>query len=191
MSNPAQVPDEPDPLAALRLQIQQQARQLEMVAGAVDEMETVLRDLPAATAAAQPEPAPTEGPAAEPALFDFATLYTWVHIHVATITERKIVKSSGSESGVGVRWCTRWYEHDEAIARLEALRRAWEEHVTAPEPACPPGTSPTTTPTSPPSPPLAAPSGNAAPDTTNRLVPLGTSCWRTMRPPAPRTHVNS
>jgi len=132
MSNPAQVPDEPDPLAALRLQIQQQARQLEMVAGAVDEMETVLRDLPAATAAAQPEPAPTEGPAAEPALFDFATLYTWVHIHVATITERKIVKSSGSESGVGVRWCTRWYEHDEAIARLEALRRAWEEHVTAP-----------------------------------------------------------
>jgi len=51
------VSDEPDPLAALRLQVQQQARQLEMVAGAVDEMETVLRDLPVATAAG---PAPTE-----------------------------------------------------------------------------------------------------------------------------------
>jgi len=132
MSNPAQVPDEPNPLAALQLQVRQLARQLEMVAGAVDEMETVLRDLPAANAAAQPEPAQTEDQGAGPASFDFATLYTWVHIHVATITERKVSKSSGSESGVGVRWCTRWYEHDEAIARLEALRRAWEEHVVTP-----------------------------------------------------------
>ncbi len=132
MSNPAQVPDEPDPLSALRLQVQQQARQLEMVAGAVDEMESVFRDLPAAGAAAQSGPAPTEGQGGKPAPFDFATLYTWVHIHIATITERKISKSSGSESGVGVRWCTRWYDHDEAIARLEALRRAWEEHVLTP-----------------------------------------------------------
>ena len=31
-----------------------------------------------------------------------------------------------------MRWCTRWSEHDEAIARLEALRRAWEEHVITP-----------------------------------------------------------
>jgi len=132
MSSAPEVPDEHDPLAALHLQIQQQARQLEMLAGAVDEMETVFRDLPAATAATQPGPSPMKGPAAESAPFDFATLYTWVHIHVATITERKIVKSSGSESGVGVHWCTRWYEHDEAIARLEALRRAWEEHVVTP-----------------------------------------------------------
>ncbi len=63
--------------------------------------------------------------------FDFATLYTWVHIHIATITERKVSKGS-SESGTGVRWCTRWYDHAEAIARLEALRRAWEEHVVQP-----------------------------------------------------------
>jgi len=132
MNSPAEVPAEPDPLAALHLQIQQQARQLEMMADAVDEMETVLRDLPAATAAAQPEAAPTDNHGAEPAPFDFATLYTWVHIHIATITERKVSKSSGSESGIGVRWCTRWYEHDEVIARLEALRRAWEEHVVQP-----------------------------------------------------------
>ncbi len=132
MSSSDEVADEHDPLAALHLQLQQQAQQLEMVAGAVDEMETVLRDLPAATAAAQPGPAQTEDQGAGPASFDFATLYTWVHIHVATITERKVSKSSGSESGVGVRWCTRWYDHDEAIARLEALRRAWEEHVVTP-----------------------------------------------------------
>ncbi len=132
MSNPAQVPDEPAPLAALQLQVRELARQLEMVAGAVDEMETVFRDLPAANAAAQPEPAQREDHGAEPAPFDFPTLYTWVHIHIATITGRKVSKSSGSESGVGVRWCTRWYEHDEAIARLEALRRAWEEHVVIP-----------------------------------------------------------
>ncbi len=31
-----------------------------------------------------------------------------------------------------MRWCTRWYEHDEAIARLGALRRAWEEHFLTP-----------------------------------------------------------
>ncbi len=132
MSSATKVPDEHDPLAALHLQVRPLARQLEMVAGAVDEIETVLRDLPAAAAAAQPGPAPMEGPAAESAPFDFATLYTWVHIHIATITERKISKSSGSESGVGVRWCTRWYEHNEAIARLEALRRAWDEHVVTP-----------------------------------------------------------
>ncbi len=119
-------------LSALRLQVRQQAQQLEMVAGAVDEMETVFRDLPVATATAEAGPAPTEDQAPEPPPFDFVTLYTWVHIHVATITERKISKSSGSESGVGVRWCTRWYDHDEAVARLEALRRAWEEHVITP-----------------------------------------------------------
>jgi len=132
MNSSAAMPTEPDPLAALHLQVQQQARQLEMVAGAVDEIETVLRDLPAATVTTAAGPASTDDQAATPAPFDFATLYTWVHIHIATITERKIVKGSGSESGVGVRWCTRWYEHDEAIARLEALRRAWEEHVLTP-----------------------------------------------------------
>ena len=132
MSSAAGVSDEHDPLIALRLQVQRQARQLEMVAGAVDEMETVLRDLPAATATEAAGPASTDNQGAEQATFDFAALYTWVHIHVATITERKVSKSSGSESGVGVRWCTRWYDHDEAIARLEALRRAWEEHVITP-----------------------------------------------------------
>jgi len=121
-------PDEHDQLAALQLQVCQLARQLEMVAGAVDEMETVLHDLPTVTAAAGL--APTDDQPTEPAPFDFATLYAWVHIHVATITERKISKSS--ESGIGVRWCTQWYEHDEAIARLEALRRTWEEHVAQP-----------------------------------------------------------
>jgi len=132
MSNPAQVPDEPAPLAALQLQVRELARQLEMVAGAVDEIETVFRDLPAPPPGAAAGPPPTEEQGAEPAPFDFPTLYTWVHIHIATITGRKVSKSSGSESGVGVRWCTRWYEHDEAIARLEALRRAWEEHVVTP-----------------------------------------------------------
>jgi len=129
MSSAPEVTDEHDPLAVLHLQIQQHARQLEMVAGAVDEMETVFRDPPRSHRGHTARAVANEGPAAESAPFDFATLYTWVHIHVATITERKVSKSSGSESGVGVRWYTRWYEHDEAIARLEALRRAWEEHV--------------------------------------------------------------
>ncbi len=141
MSNPAEMPDEYDPLAALELQIQQQAQQLEMMADAVDLVETTLRAMPTATTGGLATGA--QSPAGEaatrnqdvgdkPARFDFATLYTWVHIHVATITERKVSKSSGSESGVGVRWCTRWYDHDEAVSRLEALRRAWEEQVVKP-----------------------------------------------------------
>ncbi len=134
MTNPEPVPEEEggDPVAALRLQLQQQARQLEMVAGAIDAMETVFRDLPSAGPATGTQTAAEQDADGEPAPFDFATLYTWVHIHIATITERKVSKSSGSESGIGVRWCTSWYEHDEAIARLEALRRGWEEHVVSP-----------------------------------------------------------
>ena len=118
-------------LVALRLVVQRQAADLEMVAEAIDQMETTFRKLPTAALAAgsaTPEP-PADAEA--PAPFDFATLYTWVHIHVATIAERKVSKGS-SESGTAVRWCSRWYEHDEAVARLEALRRAWEEHVVQP-----------------------------------------------------------
>ncbi len=142
MSAPAPAPDEDadpaaaseDPeLTALRLVVQRQAAELEMLAEAIDAVETTFRALPAAAATpaatAQPD---TEDPGATAATtFDFTVLYTWVHIHVATITERKVSKGS-SESGTAVRWCTQWYEHNDAITRLEALRRAWEEHVVQP-----------------------------------------------------------
>jgi len=117
-------------LSALRLVVQRQAADLQMVAEAIDEMETTFRALPAATAAAA-EPDSKDPGSTAPTPFDFAALYTWVHIHVATITERKVSKGS-SESGTAVRWCTQWYEHDDAVTRLEALRRAWEEHVVQP-----------------------------------------------------------
>jgi len=144
MSAPDPDPDEdadqtPAPedteLAALRLLVQHQAADLQMVAEAIDEMETAFRALPAATATppspATAEPGLEDPGSASPTPFDFVSLYTWVHIHVATITERKVSKGS-SESGTAVRWCTRWYEHDDAVTRLEALRRAWEEHVVQP-----------------------------------------------------------
>ncbi len=141
MSTPAPAPDgDADPaaasedseLTALRLLVQRQAADLEMVAEAIDAVETTFRALPAAAATPAEPDADSEDPgAAAPTPFDFTVLYTWVHIHVATITERKVSKGS-SESGTAVRWCTQWYEHDDAITRLEALRRAWEEHVVQP-----------------------------------------------------------
>jgi len=127
-------------LAELRLLVQHQAADLQMVAEAIDEMETAFRALPAATVAtatttppstSTTEPGAEDPGSASPTPFDFHALYSWVHIHVATITERKVSKGS-SESGTAVRWCTQWYEHDDAVTRLEALRRAWEEHVVQP-----------------------------------------------------------
>jgi len=109
-----------------------------------------------------------------------------VHIHVATITERKASKSRSSESGVGVRWCTRWYDHDEAVSRLEALRRAWEEHVVKP------GAGMSTwylTHYGPHITALTAPGGpfwQCSPDTTNPPDRSDTSCWRTTRSPTRR-----
>ena len=138
-ADPAASPEDTE-LAALRLLVQHQAADLEMVAKAIDDMETAFRALPAATVAAATttppltataEPGAEDPGSASPTPFDFAALYTWVHIHVATITELKVSKGS-SESGTAVRWCTRWYDHDDAVARLEALRRAWEEHVVQP-----------------------------------------------------------
>lgn len=79
-------------------------------------LEAQLEDL-AAEALGSPTPAPpaTAGRPGEPFYPD---LETWVIERFAPMYGRAV--------GVEMRWCARWWEHAEAISRLEALWRAWE-----------------------------------------------------------------
>ncbi len=79
-------------------------------------LEAQLEDL-AAEALGSPTPAPP-ATAARPAEPFYPDLETWV-------TER-FAPMYGRAVGVEMRWCGRWWEHAEAISRLEALWRAWE-----------------------------------------------------------------
>ncbi len=45
---------------------------------------------------------------------------------VAFVTEQLVPMYRRPLGGQGVTWCPEWWRHAEAIARLEALWRAWE-----------------------------------------------------------------
>lgn len=51
-------------------------------------------------------------------------LVRWVHHHVTSVIARPLRGE--------LHWCPLWWEHPEAVFRLEALRRAWAE--LAPDP---------------------------------------------------------
>ncbi|MDN5915559.1 MAG: DUF4913 domain-containing protein [Pseudonocardia sp.] len=55
---------------------------------------------------------------------DVDTLIEWVHDTVTSVIARPLRGE--------LTWCPLWWEHPEAVFRLEALRRAWTE--LAPEP---------------------------------------------------------
>ena len=63
-----------------------------------------------------------------PEPLDMDVLHAWVDDHIALWAQRKTPQTGGP----GVRWCGSWFEHPEAITRLEALRRAWKEFVVQP-----------------------------------------------------------
>ena len=70
-------------------------------------------------------PAPTPG--TEPADqgdLDIDGLVLWVHAMITSMIARPLRGE--------LVWCPRWWDHPEAVFRLEALRRAWVE--LAPEP---------------------------------------------------------
>ncbi len=46
----------------------------------------------------------------------YAGVEDWVTNHLAHVYRRQ----------AGKRWCARWWDHAEAVSRLEALWRAWE-----------------------------------------------------------------
>lgn len=72
------------------------------------------------------EPPAVDDPTFDPAqaVLDADRLITWVHRHVAAVIARPLRGE--------IRWCPLWWEHPEAVFRLEALRRAWTQ--LAPEP---------------------------------------------------------
>ncbi|SDG76752.1 DUF4913 domain-containing protein [Pseudonocardia oroxyli] len=58
------------------------------------------------------------------AVLDPGRLVRWVHRHVTAIIARPLRGQ--------LYWCPLWWEHPEAVFRLEALRRAWQDHVALP-----------------------------------------------------------
>jgi hypothetical protein len=56
---------------------------------------------------------------------DMRALVAWVRDNIALLIERKMPQSGGWP-----HWCPMWWLHPEAIARFEALRRAWLDATT-------------------------------------------------------------
>ncbi|GAB93457.1 DUF4913 domain-containing protein [Gordonia rhizosphera] len=51
---------------------------------------------------------------------EFGSVYEFVDTHLVRIYARKVTHKQDR------RWCPRWFEHPEAVSRLEALWRAYE-----------------------------------------------------------------
>ena len=51
---------------------------------------------------------------------DMRTLVPWVENNITTLIAHKVPTTDGAP-----RWCAQWWDHAEAIARLEAARQAW------------------------------------------------------------------
>ena len=72
----------------------------------------------------QPDPEPEAEPEKEDRKLHHPRLDAFVEKYIAHVYRRE-VSARGSESKV--RWCPMWWEHAEAVGRLEALWTAWEE----------------------------------------------------------------
>jgi hypothetical protein len=88
-----------------------------------DLLDELLNGMPTTEHHDPPDDTPAPDPEPDDEL-DVDTLIVWVH---ATITSM-IARPLRGE----LTWCPLWWEHPEAVFRLEALRRAWTE--LAPEP---------------------------------------------------------
>lgn len=51
---------------------------------------------------------------------DMHVLVPWVEDNITTLIARKVPTTDGAP-----KWCPQWWDHAEAIARLEAARQAW------------------------------------------------------------------
>ncbi len=90
---------------------------------ALDDIETyVTETAQLARAAAEPPATPAIGAqdARTTQGVDMRTLVPWVENNITTLVARKVPTTGGAPT-----WCQCWWDHAEAIARLEALRRAW------------------------------------------------------------------
>jgi hypothetical protein len=107
---------------------------VEAIAAALDGMEATLQQVlhtgpptpPAAPGDTATAPARGDNDDTVGGL-DMRTLVGWVRENIALLLERKMPQSGGAPY-----WCQHWWLHPEAIARFEALRRAWLEATTQP-----------------------------------------------------------
>lgn len=83
-----------------------------------DLIDELLNGVPTPTADEQP------GADEESAELDLDDLITWVHDTVTAMIARPLRGE--------LIWCPLWWEHPEAVFRLEALRRAWTEFAVEP-----------------------------------------------------------
>lgn len=88
-----------------------------------DEVAAILRAAAVHEAQTALAPPPEPEPEPEPQLF-YRDVGKFVDGYIAQLYRRE-VSARGLEKTR--RWCPRWWEHGEALARLEALWRAWEE----------------------------------------------------------------
>ncbi|MEH1124726.1 DUF4913 domain-containing protein [Micromonospora sp. CPCC 206061] len=90
---------------------------LKRVENAVEELDLLLSQPRPPTATPAPSPA-GEAASGIPIELRYPTLEQWVVEHFVRVYARPV--------GGQIRWCARWWEHAEAITRLEALWRSWE-----------------------------------------------------------------
>jgi Domain of unknown function (DUF4913) len=114
--------------AGLSARVTELEDRVESIAGAFDDIESLLDSPPpsAATPLDAPAPSPDGQDAAADADvgLDMRRLVAWVRDNVALLLERKIPQTGGYPY-----WCRKWWLHPEAIARFEAARRSWVEAV--------------------------------------------------------------
>ncbi len=88
--------------------------QLRALRAEVEVLRAVVDDFLHPTAEGDPQPDPDDAPF-EP---EYPDLEGWVERYFAPMFSRPTNPS--------LRWCTQWWDHAEAISRLEALWRSWE-----------------------------------------------------------------
>jgi hypothetical protein len=81
-----------------------------------------VHELPTVTPPTSTAPSPSEEPGASPPP-ELATLHAWVEEHIAPLVR----KTTTTGEGGGVRWCRRWWEHVDALTRVQALYLAFDE----------------------------------------------------------------
>jgi Domain of unknown function (DUF4913) len=112
-----------DELAQLGGQLARLNTRTETHGHALDDIEAyVTQTAQLARAAAEhtsPPAGSTEGPKSAEGV-DMRVLVAWVENNVTTLIARKVPTTDGAP-----RWCAQWWDHAEAIARLEAARQAW------------------------------------------------------------------
>ena len=112
-------------LACLDTRTETHARTLDDIEAYVTQTAQLARTAADHTTATASTASTTDSAKAEQGV-DMRTLVPWVENNITTLIARKVPTTDGAP-----RWCPQWWDHAEAIARLEAARQAWNALSTA------------------------------------------------------------